>query len=106
MEYDHGGTKLEGWHAQDAEKTGRSPAVLLVHLWLGITDYEKKRAEMLAELGYNVLCADVYESRGTCFAYLSAAQTRETSSCSSKSWRNSPTSVRCASVSSGKLLGT
>lgn len=60
MEYEHGGTKLEGWHAQDADKTGRRPAVLLVHQWLGITDYEKKRAEMLAELGYDVLCADVY----------------------------------------------
>lgn len=66
MEYDHGGTKLEGWHAQDADKTGRRPAVLLVHQWLGITDFEKKRAEMLAELGYNVLCADVY---GKVFAH-------------------------------------
>ena len=60
VEYEHAGLKFEGWHAHDADQTGRRPAVLLVHQWLGVTDYEKKRAQMLAELGYNVLCVDVY----------------------------------------------
>jgi dienelactone hydrolase len=27
---------------------------------LGITDFERKRAEMLAELGYVAFCADIY----------------------------------------------
>ena len=30
---------------------GKRPGVLIVHQWLGITDYEKRRATMLAELG-------------------------------------------------------
>jgi len=34
--------------------------VLLVHQWKGLGDYEKKRAEMLARLGYNVFCVDIY----------------------------------------------
>jgi dienelactone hydrolase len=31
-----------------------------VHQWLGLTDYEKHRAEMLAQLGYVAFCADIY----------------------------------------------
>jgi dienelactone hydrolase len=34
--------------------------VLVVHQWKGLGDYEKKRAEMLARLGYNVLAVDIY----------------------------------------------
>jgi dienelactone hydrolase len=34
--------------------------VLIVHQWKGLTDYEKKRAEMLAKLGYNVFALDIY----------------------------------------------
>jgi dienelactone hydrolase len=36
------------------------PGVLIVHQWMGLTDYEKKRAEMLAQLGYVAFCADIY----------------------------------------------
>jgi dienelactone hydrolase len=60
VEYQHGSLTLEGWQAHDEAKAGRRPAVLVVHQWLGLTDYEKKRAEMLAQLGYNVLCVDIY----------------------------------------------
>jgi dienelactone hydrolase len=31
-----------------------------VHQWLGLTDYEKHRAEQLAGLGYVAFCADIY----------------------------------------------
>ena len=34
--------------------------VLLVHDWDGLTDYEVKRAGMLADLGYSVFCADLF----------------------------------------------
>ena len=34
--------------------------MLIVHQWKGVTDYEKKRAEMLAQLGYVAFCADIY----------------------------------------------
>src|SRR3954464_15440110 len=60
VEYDQGGTVLEGFAAYDASMTGKRPAVLIVHQWKGLTDYEKRRARMLAELGYNVLAIDVY----------------------------------------------
>ena len=40
--------------------TGKRPGILVVHQWLGLTDYEKHRAEMLAQLGYVAFCADIY----------------------------------------------
>ncbi|HMO66059.1 MAG TPA: dienelactone hydrolase family protein, partial [Verrucomicrobiota bacterium] len=58
--YHDGDTKLEGWVAYDDAKSGPRPAVLVVHQWKGLGDYEKKRAEMLAKLGYVAFCADIY----------------------------------------------
>jgi dienelactone hydrolase len=60
IEYKHGDTVLEGYLAYDSSITGRRPGVLIVHQWKGLTDYEKKRAEMLARLGYNVFALDIY----------------------------------------------
>src|SRR5580700_9125922 len=61
VEYKDGDTVLEGYLAyDDAIIKGKRPGVLIVHQWKGLTDYEKKRAEMLAKLGYNVFCVDVY----------------------------------------------
>ncbi|GAB4171479.1 MAG: dienelactone hydrolase family protein [Geothermobacteraceae bacterium] len=37
-----------------------APLVLLVHDWDGLTDYEVKRAGMLAELGYAVFAIDMF----------------------------------------------
>ena len=58
--YEHEGLKLEGFHAYDDSFEGKRPGVLIIHQWTGLTDYEKKRAGMLAEMGYNVFAADVY----------------------------------------------
>ena len=58
--YEHKGLAFEGWQAVDSAKTGRLPSVLIVHQWTGVSDNEKMRARMLAELGYNVLVCDVY----------------------------------------------
>src|ERR1035441_812926 len=60
VEYKQGGTTLEGFVAYDDAIKGKRPGVLVVHQWLGLTDYEKKRAEMLAQLGYVAFCADIY----------------------------------------------
>lgn len=60
VEYKQGDTVLEGFIAYDTAIPGRRPGVLIVHQWKGLTDYEKKRAEMLARLGYNVLAVDIY----------------------------------------------
>ena len=60
IEYQQGDTVLEGYLAYDTAIKGQRPGVLIVHQWKGLTDYEKKRAEMLAKLGYNVFALDIY----------------------------------------------
>lgn len=60
VEYKEGETILEGLHVYDDSVKGKRPGVLVVHQWKGLGDYEKKRAEMLAKLGYNVFAADIY----------------------------------------------
>jgi len=40
--------------------SAKAPLVLLVHDWDGLTDYEVKRADMLAELGYAVFAVDLF----------------------------------------------
>ena len=60
IEYKQGDTVLEGYLAYDSSIKGKRPGVLIVHQWKGLTDYEKKRAEMLAKLGYNVFALDIY----------------------------------------------
>ena len=60
VEYKQGDTTLEGFVAYDDAIKGARPGVLIVHQWLGLTDYEKYRAEMLAQLGYVAFCADIY----------------------------------------------
>jgi dienelactone hydrolase len=37
-----------------------APLVVIVHDWDGLTDYEIRRARMLAESGYSVFAADLY----------------------------------------------
>lgn len=60
IEYQSADKTCEGWHAYDDNIEGERPAVLIVHQWTGLTDYEKMRAKMLAGLGYNVFALDVY----------------------------------------------
>jgi dienelactone hydrolase len=60
VEYKQGDTTLEGFLAYDDSVSGKRPGVLIVHQWLGLTDYEKRRATQLAQLGYVALCADIY----------------------------------------------
>jgi len=60
IEYKQGDTTLEGVLVWDDAVKGARPGVLIVHQWLGLTDYEKHRAEMLAQLGYVAFCADIY----------------------------------------------
>jgi dienelactone hydrolase len=60
IEYKQGDATLEGFVAYDDAIHGKRPGVLVVHQWMGLTDYEKHRAEMLARLGYVAFCADIY----------------------------------------------
>lgn len=63
IEYKQGDVICEGVVAYDTAVQGKRPGVLIVHQWKGLTSYERKRAEMLAQLGYAVLCADIYGKR-------------------------------------------
>lgn len=56
--YSHDGVELEGYLAvPEGEARG---AVMVVHEWWGLNDYAKRRARMLAELGYVAFAADMY----------------------------------------------
>ncbi|MDB5491489.1 MAG: dienelactone hydrolase family protein [Micavibrio sp.] len=60
--YMDGDMKLEGYLARaQNDISGRpSPIVLIVHQWKGLTAYERMRADMLAQQGYNALAIDMY----------------------------------------------
>jgi dienelactone hydrolase len=58
--YTAAGATLKGHLAVDEGRPGRRPGVLVVHEWWGLTDYMRRRARMLAELGYTALAADMY----------------------------------------------
>ena len=60
IEYKQGEATLEGLLTWDDAKNGPRPAVLVVHQWKGLGDYEKKRSAMLASLGYIVFAVDIY----------------------------------------------
>ena len=60
IEYKQGDTVLEGFLAYDKNIQGKRPGVIIVHQWKGLGPYEKKRAEMLAGLGYTVFAVDIY----------------------------------------------
>ena len=58
--YQDGDVKLAGYLVWDDAITGKRPGVLVVHEWWGLNDYAKKRAEMLAKMGYIAFAADMY----------------------------------------------
>jgi dienelactone hydrolase len=51
---------LTGYLYWDDAVQGKRPGVLVIHEWWGLNDYAKKRARMLAELGYVAFAADMY----------------------------------------------
>lgn len=58
--YTAGKTTLKGYLAYDKAKQGKRPGVLVVHEWWGHNEYARKRAKMLAEMGYVALAVDMY----------------------------------------------
>ncbi|MBE9502986.1 MAG: dienelactone hydrolase family protein [Proteobacteria bacterium] len=58
--YDAEGVTLKGYLAYDDSLKKKRPGVLVVHEWWGHNDYARKRARMLAELGYTALAVDMY----------------------------------------------
>ena len=51
---------MKGYLAADPGRTGRRPGIIVVHEWWGHNDYARRRAEMLADLGYIALAVDMY----------------------------------------------
>jgi dienelactone hydrolase len=60
VDYKQGDATLEGYMAYDDSFTGKRPGILVVHEWKGLNDYAKRRANMLAQLGYIAFAADIY----------------------------------------------
>ncbi len=58
--YEAADTTLKGYIAWDDSRDGRRPGVLLVHEWWGHNDYIRKRARMIAELGFTAFALDMY----------------------------------------------
>jgi len=55
--YQVNGQSYEGYYITPSEQ---APFVLLIHDWDGLTEYEIKRANMLAESGFAVFAADLF----------------------------------------------
>jgi len=53
-------TNMTGYLYWDDSVIEKRPGVLVIHEWWGLNDYAKKRARMLAELGYVAFAADMY----------------------------------------------
>jgi dienelactone hydrolase len=60
VEYNHGEARLKGYMAWDDSKTGKRPAVFMVHDKWGMNDNTQKQVESWAKLGYVVFAADIY----------------------------------------------
>jgi dienelactone hydrolase len=58
--YRHGDVELEGHLAAEAGAAAPRPAVMVFHEWKGLNEYARRRAAMLAELGYVGFAADMY----------------------------------------------
>ena len=57
VSYNVSGEPYDGYYISPS---ANAPLVLLIHDWDGLTDYEVKRANMLADLGYAVFAADLF----------------------------------------------
>lgn len=58
--YSSGMTTMKGYLATDDALPGQRPGILVVHEWWGLNEYARKRANMLAELGFTALAVDMY----------------------------------------------
>lgn len=55
--YEIDGQSYEGYYVSPSKN---APLIFLIHDWDGLTDYEKKRAQMLVDLGYAVFAMDLF----------------------------------------------
>lgn len=60
VEYRDGDVVLEGYLAYEKGKKSLRPGVLVVHEWMGLNDFARRRAEKLADEGYVAFAVDMY----------------------------------------------
>ena len=58
--YTNDSINMKGYLAYDENSTDKRPGILVVHEWWGHNNYSRKRADMLAELGYTAMALDMY----------------------------------------------
>ncbi len=58
VDYRVGDETFEGYRA--SPKDDSKGLVVIIHDWDGLTDYEQRRADMLAELGYDAFAIDLF----------------------------------------------
>ena len=60
IDYEQGGTALQGYLAWDDALTGKRPGVLLIHRRDGMSDLTLTNTREIAKLGYVVFAADIF----------------------------------------------
>ncbi len=60
IEYTEGSTTCEGYVSYDDLDRYKKPCILIAHAWAGQSDFERKKADDLAKLGYVGLAIDIY----------------------------------------------
>ena len=60
VNYQIAGKPFQGYLSYDDAISGKRPGVLVVHEWWGHNAYARKRADMLAKLGYTAFALDMY----------------------------------------------
>ena len=60
VSYKQGDTVMKGFVAYNDEIETVRPGILVMHEWWGHNAYARKRARMLAEMGYTALAVDMY----------------------------------------------
>lgn len=60
ISYSSDGVLMKGYLAYDDSIKGERPGILVVHEWWGHNAYARKRADMLAKLGYTAFAVDMY----------------------------------------------
>lgn len=58
--YNIGGQNYKSFVAFPSDTASAKPVVMVIPEWWGLNDYAKKRAKMLAELGYFAMAVDYY----------------------------------------------
>jgi dienelactone hydrolase len=60
IQYTCDGVNFDGFYAFNDSVKEKKPGILIVHDWTGVTDFNRSKAEKLAELGYVGFAVDMY----------------------------------------------